>query len=143
MSATVFKKMPDWPSSEKPIPQFTYQAPVGTEYLRMIVLDAHAKQLQGMRYLPRPKAEHASGRLEAVRACSFVHSAQAIEVALDALNHETDEYLEYPLSDCTGRKLRATDFWLMLAGDSSLISWLFFFALETDDSTLLLSVLWK
>ena len=34
------KKMPDWPSSEKPIPQFTYQAPAGTEYLRMIVLDA-------------------------------------------------------------------------------------------------------
>jgi len=34
------KKMPDWPSSDKPIPRFAFTPPAGTEYLRLIVLDA-------------------------------------------------------------------------------------------------------
>jgi putative membrane-bound dehydrogenase-like protein len=42
---------------------------------------------------------HPRVRLEAVRACSFIHSTDSIEVALDVLNHDMDHYLEYTLSE--------------------------------------------
>ncbi len=42
---------------------------------------------------------HPRVRLEAVRACSFIHTPKSIEVALDALNHEMDKYLEYALDE--------------------------------------------
>jgi len=34
------EKMPDWPTRERPVPRFTYTGPAGSEYFRMIVLDA-------------------------------------------------------------------------------------------------------
>jgi len=43
--------------------------------------------------------EHPRVRLEAVRACSFFATPQAAEVALEALNKPTDEYLKYTLDE--------------------------------------------
>jgi glucose/arabinose dehydrogenase len=43
--------------------------------------------------------EHPRVRLEAVRACSFFTTAQAAEVALEALNHPMDDYLKYTLDE--------------------------------------------
>ena len=43
--------------------------------------------------------EHPRVRLEAVRACSFFDSEDAIEVALDVLEHDVDEYLQYTLDE--------------------------------------------
>jgi hypothetical protein len=34
-----------------------------------------------------------------VRACSFLETAKAAEVALEATQHEMDEYLEYVLKE--------------------------------------------
>ena len=45
--------------------------------------------------------DHPRVRLEAVRACSFFDSAEAFEVALDVLNHDTDQYLKYTLDETT------------------------------------------
>ncbi len=38
-------------------------------------------------------------RLEAVRACSFFQSAQAADVALEALNHPMDDFLKFTLDE--------------------------------------------
>ncbi len=43
--------------------------------------------------------EHPRVRLEAIRACSFFRTPEAIEVALDLLEHPTDVYLEYTLEE--------------------------------------------
>jgi len=43
--------------------------------------------------------EHPRVRLEAVRACSFFASPQAAEVALEALNHPMDKYLQYTMDE--------------------------------------------
>lgn len=47
--------------------------------------------------------DHPRVRLEAVRACSFFDSRdesdRAIEVALDVLNHDVDQYLQYTLDE--------------------------------------------
>lgn len=43
--------------------------------------------------------EHPRVRLEAVRACSFFDSEKAIEVALDVLENDVDEYLQYTLDE--------------------------------------------
>jgi len=43
--------------------------------------------------------EHPRVRLEAVRACSFIHSPQSLETVLDVLNHEMDTYLHYTLDE--------------------------------------------
>lgn len=43
--------------------------------------------------------EHPRVRLEAVRACSFFESDEAIEVALDVLNEDVDVYLQYTLDE--------------------------------------------
>ncbi|MCA9084928.1 MAG: HEAT repeat domain-containing protein [Planctomycetaceae bacterium] len=43
--------------------------------------------------------EHPRVRLEAVRACSFFSPDEAIEVALDVLNHDVDQYLQYTLDE--------------------------------------------
>jgi HEAT repeat protein len=40
-------------------------------------------------------------RLEAVRACSFFKDPAALEVALDSLNKDQDEYLKYSLEETT------------------------------------------
>ena len=50
--------------------------------------------------------KHPRVRLEAVRACSFIHTPKSIEVALHALNHEMDFNLEYTLDE-TIRVLQA------------------------------------
>jgi len=42
---------------------------------------------------------HPRVRLEAVRACSFIRSPKSIETALDVLNHDMDDYLEYTLDE--------------------------------------------
>ena len=42
---------------------------------------------------------HPRVRLEAVRACSFIPEPRSIEVALDVLNHEMDQYLDYTLDE--------------------------------------------
>ena len=47
----------------------------------------------------RVNDDHARVRVEAVRACSFFDSAEAIEVALDVLNHDVDEYVQYTLDE--------------------------------------------
>ncbi|MEQ9408233.1 MAG: GDSL-type esterase/lipase family protein [Fuerstiella sp.] len=47
----------------------------------------------------RIEDDHPRVRLEAVRACSFFDSEEAIEVALDVLNHDVDEYLQYTLDE--------------------------------------------
>ena len=41
-------------------------------------------------------------RLEAVRACSFFKKQEAASVALEALNHEMDYYLQYTLDETMG-----------------------------------------
>lgn len=43
--------------------------------------------------------EHPRVRLEAVRGLSFFDSAEAMEAALDVLNYDMDEYLEYTLNE--------------------------------------------
>lgn len=43
--------------------------------------------------------EHPRVRLEAVRACSFFDSDDAVEVALDVLNGDIDVYLQYTLDE--------------------------------------------
>lgn len=43
--------------------------------------------------------DHPRVRLEAVRACSFFESEEAVEVALDVLNHDVDRYLQYTLDE--------------------------------------------
>ena len=43
--------------------------------------------------------DHPRVRLEAVRACSFFETEEAIEVALDVLNHDVDQYLQYTLDE--------------------------------------------
>jgi hypothetical protein len=48
--------------------------------------------------------EHPRVRLEALRACSFFRDPKAAEVALEALNHPTDYYIDYVL-DATMRQL--------------------------------------
>lgn len=50
--------------------------------------------------------KHPRVRLEAVRACSFIHTPESIEIALDVLNHEMDYNLEYTLDE-TIRVLQA------------------------------------
>ena len=45
--------------------------------------------------------EHPRVRLEAVRACSYFPNEQALEVALEVLNHPMDQYLEYTLGETT------------------------------------------
>ncbi|MBW3539084.1 MAG: HEAT repeat domain-containing protein, partial [Planctomycetes bacterium] len=42
---------------------------------------------------------HPRVRLEAVRACSFIHAPESFEVVLEALNRETDVYLEYTITE--------------------------------------------
>ena len=42
--------------------------------------------------------EHPNVRLEAVRACSFIRDPAAMEIALEALKHPMDRYLEYTLN---------------------------------------------
>ena len=49
---------------------------------------------------------HPRVRLEAVRALSFLEGEAAIETALDVLNHEMDEYLQYTLDE-TMRQLES------------------------------------
>ena len=43
--------------------------------------------------------KHLRVRLEAVRACSFIHTRESLETALDVLNHEMDVYLDYTLDE--------------------------------------------
>lgn len=43
--------------------------------------------------------DHPRVRLEAVRACSFFDAEEAIEVVLDVLNHDVDQYLQYTLDE--------------------------------------------
>ena len=43
--------------------------------------------------------DHGLVRLEAVRACSFFDSEDAIETVLDVLNHDVDGYLQYTLDE--------------------------------------------
>ena len=60
------------------------QVPNALELLQVQINDAH----------PRV-------RLEAVRACSYFPVAGALEVAIEALNHPMDTYLEYTLNETT------------------------------------------
>ena len=62
-------------------------------YLRAHVPDALEKVHQ------RINDDHPRVRLEAVRACSFFDSEEAIEVALDVLNGDVDRYLQYTLDE--------------------------------------------
>ena len=43
--------------------------------------------------------DHPRVRLEAVRACTWVHSAPAAEIALEALKHDRDYYIDYALGE--------------------------------------------
>lgn len=43
--------------------------------------------------------DHPRVRLEAVRACSYFDSIEAMEAALEVLNHDMDEYLQYTLDE--------------------------------------------
>jgi hypothetical protein len=43
--------------------------------------------------------EHPRVRLEAVRAASFFHEPEAMDVALETLAHTQDPYLEYTLKE--------------------------------------------
>src|SRR5690606_33742837 len=47
----------------------------------------------------RVNDEHPRVRLEAVRALSFFDSQEALDVAVEALVHEQDDYLEYTLNE--------------------------------------------
>ena len=47
----------------------------------------------------RVNDEHPRVRLEAVRALSFFNSQQALDIAVESLIHEQDEYLEYTLKE--------------------------------------------
>jgi len=51
--------------------------------------------------------EHPRVRVEAVRACSFFNSEDAMEVALEVLNHDVDQYVQYTLDE-TMRHLEST-----------------------------------
>jgi hypothetical protein len=51
--------------------------------------------------------DHPRVRVEAVRACSFFDSEEAMEVALEVLNHDVDRYLQYTLDE-TMRHLEST-----------------------------------
>jgi azurin len=62
-------------------------------------VDAGFATLARMVHDPEPRV-----RLEAVRALSFVPTAEAAEAALDSLNHPSDYYLDYVL-DATMRTL--------------------------------------
>jgi len=42
---------------------------------------------------------HPRVRLEAVRACSFIHSRESLETSLGAIDHEVDEFLEYTINE--------------------------------------------
>ncbi len=56
---------------------------------------------------PRVADDHPRVRLEAIRACSFVESPDALDVVLEVLNHEMDDaYLSYTLEQ-TMRTLEA------------------------------------
>ncbi len=48
---------------------------------------------------PRINDPHPRVRLEAVRALSFLKGDGAIELALDVLNHDLDDYLQYTLDE--------------------------------------------
>lgn len=48
---------------------------------------------------PRIADSHPRVRLEAVRACSFIHTPESLGVALDALNHPMDSWLDYTLDE--------------------------------------------
>ncbi|MEO2035606.1 MAG: HEAT repeat domain-containing protein, partial [Planctomycetaceae bacterium] len=43
--------------------------------------------------------DHPRVRLEAVRACSFFDGDEAVEVALEVLESDVDEYLQYTLDE--------------------------------------------
>lgn len=51
---------------------------------------------------PQVTDDHPRVRLEAVRALSFVRTREAVEIALRAANHPTDEYLGYTLDSALG-----------------------------------------
>ena len=55
---------------------------------------------------PRITDSHPRVRVEALRACSFFPADDVQEAALDALNYETDMYVEYTLDE-TMRALEA------------------------------------
>ena len=55
---------------------------------------------------PQVNDDHSRVRLEAVRALSFCEGDAAIELALEVLEHEMDDYLQYTLDE-TMRALRA------------------------------------
>jgi len=56
---------------------------------------------------PRVNDSHPRVRLEAVRALSFSKGEKAIELALEVLEHEMDDYLQYTLDE-TMRALEGT-----------------------------------
>jgi HEAT repeat protein len=60
-------------------------------------LDRVDKPLDLLR--PRIADSHARVRLEAVRALSFLEGDEAIELALEVLNHDVDDYLQYTLDE--------------------------------------------
>ena len=47
----------------------------------------------------RVNDQHPRVRLEAVRALSYLDGDKSIEVALDTLNHDLDDYLQYTLDE--------------------------------------------
>ena len=55
---------------------------------------------------PRINDPHPRVRVEALRACSFFPAEEVQEAALDALNFDTDTYVEYTLDE-TMRALEA------------------------------------
>ncbi|MBW3599439.1 MAG: HEAT repeat domain-containing protein, partial [Planctomycetes bacterium] len=65
------------------------------------VLSFWRDRVQDPLALVRAKANdsHPRVRLEAVRACSFIHSKESLEIALEVLNYEMDEYLAYTLDE--------------------------------------------
>ena len=48
---------------------------------------------------PRVNDPHPRVRLEAVRALSFMQGEAAMELALEVLEHEMDDYLQYTLDE--------------------------------------------
>ena len=48
---------------------------------------------------PRVNDAHPRVRLEAVRALSFTSGEESLELALDVVNHDMDDYLEYTLEE--------------------------------------------
>jgi hypothetical protein len=47
----------------------------------------------------RVNDDHPRVRLEAVRALSFFHNQEALDIAVESLIHEQDEFLEYTLKE--------------------------------------------